>query len=123
MMTLAEQTTRLLAICDECEQRFYYMRETDQTPDFFADVKPYADDCHALLDDWAQGMNDWIRKDKPGYVHPPQIESSKDMMAQFVVQSFYKETGKKRFILSINAVRYTLKTALDAMEGAADEKA
>ncbi len=36
-------------------------------------------------------------------------------MKQFVVQSFYQKTGKKRFVLSINSAEYTFKTILDAL--------
>ena len=37
-------------------------------------------------------------------------------MKQFIVQSFYKKTGLKRFVLSIRSAEYTLKTFLDAIE-------
>ncbi|AXH98897.1 DUF1798 family protein [Sporosarcina sp. PTS2304] len=118
-MSRIEDTKTLLAICDECEERFYTMRETDHVPDFFSEVKPYADRSHQAIAKWADEMKQWITKCKPRYVHAVQVDSLKDSMTQFVVQSFYKETGKKRYILSINAARYTLKTVLDAM---ADEE-
>ncbi|WP_153732249.1 YppE family protein [Sporosarcina obsidiansis] len=115
-MSLLQNTNSLLVICDECEQRFYRMRETDHTPDFFEEVKPYADQSHRAIADWATDMKVWIKLRKPRYVHDVQIDSLKDSMTQFVVQSFYKETGKKRFILSINAARYTLQTVVNAMD-------
>ncbi|WP_342537232.1 YppE family protein [Sporosarcina sp. FSL K6-3508] len=115
MMSLVEETKSLLAICDECEQRFYTMRETGHSPEFFEEVKPYADRSHRAIADWSADMKVWIKVAKPRYVHEVQIDSLKDSMTQFVVQSFYKETGKKRFILSINAARYTLQTVLNAM--------
>ncbi|PIC75405.1 YppE family protein [Sporosarcina sp. P17b] len=114
-MNKITDTKLLLTICDECEQRFYRMRETDHEPDFFGEVKPYADRSHKAIADWADEMKVWIKKEKPLYVHEVQIDSLKDSMTQFVVQSFYKATGKKRFILSIRAARYTLQTVLDAM--------
>ncbi|ARJ40222.1 hypothetical protein SporoP8_15805 [Sporosarcina ureae] len=114
-MSKIEDTKLLLTICDECEQRFYRMRETDHEPDFFEEVKPYADNSHQAIAQWAEEMKVWIQKKKPRYVHDVQVDSLKDSMTQFVVQSFYKATGKKRFILSIRAARYTLQTVLDAM--------
>ncbi|PIC81201.1 hypothetical protein CSV75_05330 [Sporosarcina sp. P18a] len=114
-MSKMEDTKLLLTICDECEQRFYHMRETDHEPDFFEEVKPYADSSHQAIARWAEEMKVWIQKEKPRYVHEVQVDSLKDSMTQFVVQSFYKATGKKRFILSIRAARYTLQTVLDAM--------
>ncbi|WP_301109852.1 YppE family protein [Sporosarcina sp.] len=114
-MSLLDETNKLLAICDECEERFYTMRETDHDPEFFEEVKPYADISHQAIAGWAIEMKEWIQKAKPKYVHAVQIDSTKDAMTQFVVQSFYKATGKKRFILSINAARYTLQTVLTAL--------
>ncbi|ARD49482.1 hypothetical protein SporoP37_15620 [Sporosarcina sp. P37] len=114
-MSKVEDTRLLLTICDECEQRFYRMRETGHEPDFFKEVKPYADASHQAIAKWAEEMKTWIQDEKPRYVHEVQIDSLKDSMTQFVVQSFYKATGKKRFILSIRAARYTLQTVLDAM--------
>lgn len=114
-MSKIEDTKLLLTICNECEQRFYHMRETDHEPDFFEEVKPYADVSHQAIAQWAEEMKVWIQKEKPRYVHEVQVDSLKDSMTQFVVQSFYKATGKKRFILSIRAARYTLQTVLDAM--------
>lgn len=114
-MSKIENTKELLTICDACEARFYHMRETEHVPDFFEEVKPYADRSHEVIAQWADEMKSWISVSKPLYVHTVQIDSLQESMTQFVVQSFYKETGKKRFILSIRAARYTLQTVLTAM--------
>ena len=37
-------------------------------------------------------------------------------MMQFFVQSFYKETSKKRFIQTIQAAQYTLQTFILAID-------
>lgn len=96
------------------------MRELDREPDFFIEVKPYADQYHTLLDEWTVEVSEWIKTTKPKYVHPIQIASLNDSMKQFIVQSFYKKTGKKRFVLSINSAEYTLKTILDALKSEKD---
>lgn len=92
------------------------MRELDREPDFFNEVKPYADINHKLLDEWSNEMRQLILTEKPKYVHLQQIESLNDSMKQFIVQSFYAKTGKKRFVLSINSAMYTLKTVLNALQ-------
>ena len=110
----------MLAVCKECFERHAQMRELDREPDFFIEVKPYADQYHTLLDEWTAEVSEWIKVAKPKYVHPIQIESLNDSMKQFIVQSFYKKTGKKRFVLSINSAEYTLKTILDALTSEKD---
>lgn len=114
-MSLIEKTESLLAVCGDCLARHSRMRELEAEPDFFNEVKPYTDNVHAMIDDWKIEVSDWIKTNKPLYVHPVQIESLEDSMKQFVVQSFYQKTGKKRFVLSINSAEYTFKTILDAL--------
>lgn len=120
-MKLKQLTLALLEECDECKPRHAWMREEDREPDFFSEVKPYADRVHAMIADWKSEAERWIEAERPKYVRMPQIDNAADMMTQFVVQSFYKGTGKKRFYQSIQSVQYTLKIVLEALEeGKAD---
>lgn len=116
LLSLFEKTERLLSVCEECLNRLPAMREEDREPDFFTEVKPYADTNHRLLDEWTEEMKTLIRQERPRYIHPHQIDSLNESMKQFIVQSFYPKTGKKRFILSINSATYTLRTVLDELE-------
>lgn len=111
-MQLIEQTSKLITECDEAINRFYKMRELDAVPDFFQEVKPHADAVQAMLKDWQQQSYDWIRENRPKYMHTQQIDNAIDAMEQFIVQSFYKETSKKRFIQSVQSVHYTMSTFL-----------
>ncbi|KOP80549.1 hypothetical protein AMS59_03975 [Lysinibacillus sp. FJAT-14745] len=108
-MLLIQQTSKLIDECDKCVSRFWQMREENRTPDFFVEVKPYADVIHQLLKEWQQEANEWIQKNRPKYMHTQQIASAVESMEQFVVQSFYKETSKKRFLDAIHSTSYTLK--------------
>lgn len=114
-MSLVEKCESLLSVCAECRQRHTDMRAENREPDFFKEVKPYADKYHALIDDWAEESRKWIQTAKPRYTHPAQIENLTDAMKQFIVQSFYPKTGLKRFAQSIQSAEYTLKTFLDAL--------
>lgn len=120
-MNLREKTEILLSVCGECRERHTQMRELDREPDFFIEVKPYADRYHTMLDEWTEEVSEFIKTAKPKYVHPIQIESLNDSMKQFIVQSFYQKTGKKRFVLSINSAEYTLKTILEALDAEKEE--
>lgn len=108
-LLLIQQTSKLIDECEKCVSRFWQMREENRTPDFFAEVKPHADIIHQLLKEWQQEANGWIEKNKPKYMHTQQIASAVESMEQFVVQSFYKETSKKRFLDAIHSASYTFK--------------
>ncbi len=116
MMSLKEKCEILLSVCVDCRERHTNMRAENREPDFFTEVKPYADKYHTLLDEWAEESYEWIKVAKPKYTHPSQIANLTDAMKQFIVQSFYPKTGLKRFAQSIQSAEYTLKTFLDALE-------
>lgn len=115
-MSLINQTKQLIEECDASVNRFFHMREIDAEPLFFDEVKPHADNTQALLKEWQENVNAWIRKNQPKYIHEIQISNVVDAMNQFVVQSFYKETSKKRLLQSIQSVHYTLSNILRSLE-------
>lgn len=115
-MQLKEQTKQLIEQCDQAVARFHQMREQDAVPDFFQEVKPHADFVRALLLHYKESAAQWIEKERPKYMRMPQIDNAADAMEQFVVQSFYKETSKKRFLQSVQSVHYTLSTILRYLE-------
>ncbi|TWT01029.1 YppE family protein [Planomicrobium sp. CPCC 101079] len=115
-MTVRELSSVLYDECGKCLDRFYEMRERDAVPDFYNDVKPYADYWHDKINEWQKESLSYIQKERPKYVHKPQIDTAAEGMAQFFVQSFYKETSKKRFVQSIQSAQYTLQTFINAID-------
>lgn len=116
---LQQYTAQLIDECDACIARFWQMRTDDRAPDFFADVKPHADRWHAHVAKWQQAAYAFIDKERPKYIHRMQIDNVKEAFEQFVVQSFYKETSKKRFEQSVLSVKYTCSVLLTQVEEAA----
>lgn len=121
-MQLIDQTKMLLQECDASINRYNQMRENDASPHFFEEVKPYVDDIQKILNEWQLNANQWIEKNQPKYLHDKQIDNVVEAMNQFIVQSFYKETSKKRFVMSVQSVRYTLSTFLRYIEEGRDVK-
>lgn len=121
-MLLKQQTKQLIEQCEQAIARFHDMRARDAVPDFFGEVKPHADTVHALLNDFKQQAALWIEAERPKYMRMPQIDNLVDAMEQFIVQSFYKETSKKRFLQSVQSVHYTLSSILRYLEEDAHAK-
>lgn len=116
-LSLVAQTKQLIEECNYCIKRFYKMREEDRAPHFFDEVKPHADTVHLLTKEWQQQANEWIAKHQPKYLHSQQITAAVEAINQFVVQSFYKETSKKRFVQSVQSALYTCDTLLRYLQG------
>lgn len=115
-MTVKELSSALFDECGKCLDRFYEMREKDAVPDFYKDVKPYADYWHEKINEWQRESLLYIQQERPKYAHKPTIDTAAEGMAQVFVQSFYKETSKKRFVQTIQAAQYTLQTLMLAIE-------
>ncbi|HLG26344.1 MAG TPA: DUF1798 family protein [Paenisporosarcina sp.] len=115
-MTLIEQTKLVLEESNKCLSRHQEMRDTDSTPDFFSQVKPHADHWHAFLIEWREKSKIWLNDKRPKHMRIQQIDAAIEAFNQYVVQSFYKDTGKKRFAQSIQSTCYTLQTYLNALE-------
>jgi len=122
-LSLLELSKQLLKECDESISRFHIYRAEDKEPDFFQDVKPHAYKIDELLLEWEQLVRKWIQVKRPKYVHPSQIESLLESMKQFIVQSYYKATSKKRFLQSVHSSKYTLETVIQAIKEVGDEHA
>jgi hypothetical protein len=115
-MTLIEQTKLVLEESNKCLSRHQEMRDTDSTPDFFSQVKPHADHWHTFLIEWREQSRIWLDDKRPKHMRIQQIDAAIEAFNQYVVQSFYKDTGKKRFAQSIQSTCYTLQTYLNALE-------
>jgi len=122
-MSLLRLSEQLLKECDESILRFQFYREEDKEPDFFKDVKPHAYKLDEVLLEWEKLVRTWIQVKRPKYVHPSQIDSLLESMKQFIVQSYYKGTSKKRFLKSIHSSKYTLETIIQAIKEVGDEHA
>lgn len=115
-MNVIEQTKRLIEKCDTAQARFFDAREQNITYDFFEAVKPYADETREELIAWRQSMEQFIRAHRPKNLYIQQIDHAIDAIEQFIVQSFYQQTSKKRFLQSIQSVKYTLTAAIQKMQ-------
>lgn len=114
---LQQLTHQLMEECDACIVRFWQMREEDRKPDFFNEVKPHADKWHEMIAQWQQHAYVFIEQERPKYMHTMQVDNAKEAFEQFVVQSFYKETSKKRFEQSVLSTKYTLSSLYAQLEG------
>lgn len=115
-MNLLLITSKLIEESEQCIKRFEQMRVEDRAPDFFEEVKPHVQLVDELIQNWRELSLAYIQQYKPKYVHVSQINAAEEGMKQYIVQSFYKETSKKRFYQSVHAVLYTLKTLQTELE-------
>ena len=98
----------LLSEINKLESILHEKIEKGEQPDFFQEVKPYADHIHSLTEQWKINAIEWINQNKPKYLHASQIESTAENIEQVSIQCFYPDTKKKRFQSMIQSIRYVL---------------
>ena len=123
-LNLIKSSLHLLKFLTECKHRFEsFQKKPDKTEAYFYEqVKPTFELIKEKANDWEQLALEWIKKEKPKYIHPSQIESAMENIEQVVLQSFYKDINKQRFHNLEHSVEYLINTIVDEIEkkGASD---
>lgn len=107
-----KQSAQVLHYLDRVEDTFHLTREKNEGPDFFLTVKPFADEVHALVQQWEKTVKEWILTEKPKNIHIQQIDSTVENINMVTVQCFYPDTREKRFKGMIQSIRYVLNDTL-----------
>ncbi|KAA0550219.1 DUF1798 family protein [Bacillus sp. BGMRC 2118] len=85
--------------------------------DFYLVVKPYADEVFELTDRWKEQVVIWIKKEKPKYLHPNQIDSTIENLTTVALQAFYPDTRPKRFKELIRSNEYIFESIIHKLDG------
>ncbi len=86
----------------------YENRREDREIDFYGEVKPFADKMKISADKWQELAEEWLKKNKPDYLHMPQIVSTHENLKIMSIQAFYRDTRKRKFHEMVQSVRYVL---------------
>jgi Bacterial domain of unknown function (DUF1798) len=110
---LAELTQKLLDYADKAMLHFERAKSGENIePDFYKEVKPFADQVKQIADEWKSSAIQWIEKTNPKYIYPMQIENTWEQIQTVAVQSFYPDTSTKRFKELHQSVTFVLKNLL-----------
>lgn len=113
---LALLTQQLLDYSNKISNIYEEVKETKVKGDFFTEVKPFADSVKEVNDEWQHMARAWIREEKPKHLHEKQIESTYEQIEMLSVQAFYPDTSRKRFIDTLQSVRFILSSLLQLIE-------
>ncbi|SFE34763.1 YppE family protein [Alteribacillus iranensis] len=80
----------------------------DYSPDFFAEVKPFADKVKESADEWKPLAEQWIVEEKPDYFYIKQIDDTHENLLISSVLAFQSDTKKKRFREMIQSIEYIM---------------
>ncbi|MFX3617080.1 MAG: YppE family protein [Sporolactobacillus sp.] len=110
---LEQLTSQLRVISQQAFEAFQNHRDAaDAAPDFYQQVKPFADHTQEVVDQWRPLSEEWLRLVKPRYIYPIQIKDTSENLLIVCVTAFQKDTRRRRFLETIEAINYVLDTML-----------
>lgn len=117
-INLIKSSQHLLELLQESKERFKSFQEKPEKSEayFYNQVKPNFEMMKDKSNVWEQLALEWIKKEKPKYIHPSQIESAVENVEQVILQSFYKDINKQRFNNLHHSVEYLLNNIMNEIE-------
>ncbi|MCE4047251.1 MULTISPECIES: YppE family protein [Bacillaceae] len=112
---LKELTEELQESANYLVDIFQKVKSTGESEDFYEVVRPYANKVAEWNAEWKDLAEEWVKTEKPLYLHPSQISTASDHLEVISIQAFFKETSKKRFLDSAKSVQFILQTVLDRL--------
>ncbi|MFC5714269.1 YppE family protein [Thalassorhabdus alkalitolerans] len=82
------------------------------SPDFYGQVKPFADHVKEAADKWRQVSERWIEEEKPKYIYKKQVTDTHENLTILSVTAFQIDTKSKRFHEMVQSVDYVLEGIL-----------
>ncbi len=83
--------------------------------DFYKDMKPFVDMVDEELKVWKELAYEWIKEEKPKYIHVQQIDQVYDNLQTNVLQCFVNKGKGKRFFETHQAISYTLQNIIEQL--------
>ncbi|KFN03934.1 DUF1798 family protein [Bacillus clarus] len=81
--------------------------------DFYKDMKPFVDMVDQELESWKELAYEWIKEEKPKYIHVQQIDQVYENLQNNALQCFVNKGKGKRFFETHQAILYTLQNVIE----------
>ena len=91
-------------------------QQRQKEPDFFAEVKPFADQVKRVVDEWKQMALLWVKKARPKHIYEMQIETAADNIEKVSVEAFYPSVPTRRIKQFCRLIEYTLLLVQERLE-------
>ncbi|UOY93432.1 YppE family protein [Ectobacillus sp. JY-23] len=92
--------------------KIFYKR-MEQTADFYTDIKPFVEQTDELVKKWKKEAVEWVRAEKPRFIHIIQIEQAYENLQRNALECFMPHTKVRRFLETHRAIAYVLNNIID----------
>lgn len=116
LQQLSDLTNKLFEYTLYISNKYEEVRASGVKGDFYAEVKPFADEVKIINDKWKMAATEWILNSRPKNIHVNQIDSAHEQIETLSIQAFFPETSRTRFINYLQSVQYVLKVIISEIE-------
>ncbi|PFE04273.1 DUF1798 domain-containing protein [Bacillus cereus] len=107
--TLMQSSMKLIQYNDET----IIKKRAEKEFDFYQDMKPFVDMVDRELEVWKELAYQWIKHEKPKYIHVQQIDQVYENLQNNALQCFVNKGKGKRFYETHQAILYTLQNIVE----------
>ncbi|MFC7370558.1 YppE family protein [Fictibacillus iocasae] len=111
--TLLQKTNNLIDLLYEAKEKFE--SRGDRVPDFFTEVKPFADKVKDECDAWLPLAEAFAARTRANYIHPSQLTAAAENIQSLSIYALQPDMRERRFkelLSSVDYVLHQLKTGL-----------
>lgn len=108
MSRLQELTEQLIEIVTHANSRYHLAREKQEKGDFYAEVKPFADQARLRSREWEKELTACLQTRRFRHIHYPQMKAVVENIELISVQAFFPETSFKRFRNYVESTLFVL---------------
>ncbi|MBP3040021.1 YppE family protein [Bacillaceae bacterium Marseille-Q3522] len=112
---LQKLTNELISYVEVSLERYQVAKEKQEQPDFYHEVKPFADKVKLINDEWQELAKSWLQNARQKHIFTQQIDSAHDQLETISIQCFYPQTSKRNFLNLARSVQFVLDNVLNAL--------
>ena len=110
-------TKELLYFTDVILQQFEETKREGKERDFYREVMPFAKKVQFTLDQWFDLVQAWLKEHEHKYLNSNQVLNAKEQLEKVAIQAFFPNTSKKKFLDSIQAIKFIFSSIMYEAEG------
>ncbi|MFC0188585.1 DUF1798 family protein [Fictibacillus aquaticus] len=111
---LLNKTELLILLLEEAREKFASRGE--EAPDFFSEVKPFADKVRDTCDEWLPLAEEFANRTRANYIHGSQISAAAENLQSLSISALQPDMRERRFKDLASSVEYVLHQLRDGLK-------
>jgi hypothetical protein len=111
---LSNKTEELISLLEDAKEKFASRGEG--APDFFSEVKPFADKVRDVCDEWLPLAEKFAQRTRANYIHVSQLSAAAENLQSLSISALQPDMRERRFKDLSSSVEYVLHQLRDGLK-------